>query len=126
MTARAQHPDLTTVSNEKLPLAATTYHPRESVLQNAALQILLQHLTHNRPQRAVLPFALFLIHNLMLFIITASVDSIPPGPLACPNCGTEMKVISFVTERNQFARILAHLKEKGVDARAGPFADSAA
>jgi len=46
--------------------------------------------------------------------------------LACPCCGNEMKIISFVTERKPIARILAHMKGKGIEARAGPFADSAA
>ena len=46
--------------------------------------------------------------------------------LACPRCGSVMKIISFVTERKPIARILAHLKEKGIEARAGPFAESAA
>jgi len=46
--------------------------------------------------------------------------------LACPRCGNEMKILSFVTERDHIRKILAHLKAKGIDARAGPFADSAA
>jgi len=46
--------------------------------------------------------------------------------LVCPRCGTEMKIISFVTDRKPIAKILAHLRSKGIDARAGPFADSAA
>jgi hypothetical protein len=46
--------------------------------------------------------------------------------LTCPRCGTEMKIISFITETGPIRKILAHLKEKGVDARAGPFANSAA
>jgi len=46
--------------------------------------------------------------------------------LACPRCGTEMKIVSFITEREPVNKILAHLKEKGNDARAGPFADRAA
>jgi len=46
--------------------------------------------------------------------------------LACPRCGSEMKIISFVTERKPIVRILTHLKGKGICARAGPFADSAA
>ena len=46
--------------------------------------------------------------------------------LTCPRCGTEMKIISFLTETEPIRKILAHLKEKGTDARAGPFTDSAA
>jgi hypothetical protein len=46
--------------------------------------------------------------------------------LVCPRCGTDMKIISFITEREPIRKILAHLKEKGIDARAGPFEDCAA
>jgi len=46
--------------------------------------------------------------------------------LTCPRCGTEMKTLSFITERDPIRKILAHMKEKGIDARAGPFANSAA
>ncbi|MFQ6104602.1 MAG: hypothetical protein ACE5OP_09960 [Candidatus Glassbacteria bacterium] len=46
--------------------------------------------------------------------------------LACPRCGTEMKILSFVTESEPIGKILAHLKQKGTCARAGPFAGSAA
>jgi hypothetical protein len=46
--------------------------------------------------------------------------------LSCPRCGTEMKIISVLTERELIRKILTHLKEKGVDARAGPFEDCAA
>jgi len=46
--------------------------------------------------------------------------------LVCPRCGTEMKILSFLTEREPIRKILAHLRGKGIDARAGPFADSAA
>jgi len=46
--------------------------------------------------------------------------------LVCPRCGTQMKIVSFLTEREPIRKILAHLKAKGIDARAGPFADSAA
>jgi len=46
--------------------------------------------------------------------------------LACPRCGSEMKIVSFITEREPIRKIIAHLKGKGVEARAGPFADSAA
>jgi len=46
--------------------------------------------------------------------------------LTCPRCGTEMNIRSFITEGEPIRKILAHLKEKGVDARAGPFASNAA
>jgi hypothetical protein len=46
--------------------------------------------------------------------------------LACPRCGCEMKIISFIMGSAPIERILRHLREKGVDPRAGPFADSAA
>jgi len=46
--------------------------------------------------------------------------------LACPRCGSEMKIVSFITEREPIRKILAQLKGKGICARAGPFADSAA
>jgi hypothetical protein len=46
--------------------------------------------------------------------------------LVCPRCQAEMKIISFITEREPIRKILAHLKEKGIDARAGPFTDCAA
>jgi hypothetical protein len=46
--------------------------------------------------------------------------------LTCPRCGTEMKIVSVLTEREPVNKILAHLKKKGIDARAGPFADRAA
>jgi hypothetical protein len=44
--------------------------------------------------------------------------------LACPRCGSEMKIISFITGSEPIGKILRHLREKGVDARAGPFAGS--
>jgi hypothetical protein len=37
-----------------------------------------------------------------------------------------MKIISFLTEAEPIRKILAHLKEKGTDARAGPFTDCVA
>jgi hypothetical protein len=46
--------------------------------------------------------------------------------LACPRCGNEMKIISVLTESEPVNKILTHLKQNGIDARAGPFADSAA
>lgn len=32
-------------------------------------------------------------------------------PLLCSNCGTEMRVISFITRRDPIERILAHISE---------------
>ena len=46
--------------------------------------------------------------------------------LTCPRCGTEMKIISVITRNEPVHKILAHLKEKGIYAGAGPFADSSA
>jgi len=46
--------------------------------------------------------------------------------LTCPHCGTEMEIISVITRKEPVHKMLAHLKEKGIDARAGPFAESAA
>ncbi|MCK4822882.1 hypothetical protein KA005_44375 [bacterium] len=31
-------------------------------------------------------------------------------PLRCPNCGTDMKIIAFIQEREQIIKILKHLK----------------
>jgi hypothetical protein len=46
--------------------------------------------------------------------------------LTCPTCGTEMKILSFISGAEPGGKILSHLRNKGVDARAGPFADQAA
>jgi hypothetical protein len=46
--------------------------------------------------------------------------------LACPRCGGEMKIVSFITGAEPIQKILGHLRNKGIDPRAGPFADSAA
>ena len=46
--------------------------------------------------------------------------------LTCPRCGTEMKILSFITEREPIRKILTHMKQKGIGARAGSFTDSAA
>jgi hypothetical protein len=46
--------------------------------------------------------------------------------LTCPRCGSEMKIISVITGREPIGKILGHLRDKGIDPRAGPFADSAA
>jgi hypothetical protein len=40
----------------------------------------------------------------------------------CPRCGGEMRILAFVTEPAVVRRILAHLEQRGVDARAGPWA----
>jgi len=36
-----------------------------------------------------------------------------------------MKVLAFITEGEPVRKILEHLRRKGIDARAGPFADPA-
>jgi hypothetical protein len=46
--------------------------------------------------------------------------------LACPRCGQQMKIVSFITGSEPIEKILAHMRAKGIDARAGPFANSAA
>jgi hypothetical protein len=46
--------------------------------------------------------------------------------LTCPRCGCDMKIISFITGVEPIEKILRHLRENGIDPRAGPFADSAA
>jgi hypothetical protein len=40
---------------------------------------------------------------------------------ACPRCGNEMKIVSVLTESEPVNKILTHLKQNGIDARAGPF-----
>jgi hypothetical protein len=37
-----------------------------------------------------------------------------------------MKIISVITGSEPIGKILGHLREKGIDPRAGPLADSAA
>jgi hypothetical protein len=46
--------------------------------------------------------------------------------LTCPRCGGEMKIISVITGAEPIQKILGHLRDKGIDPRAGPFAHSAA
>jgi len=46
--------------------------------------------------------------------------------LRCPTCHTEMKIIAVITEEEPIHKILAHLKSKKIDPRAGPFAEEAA
>lgn len=43
-------------------------------------------------------------------------------PLTCPRCGGEMRVIALIQEPAVIDKILRHLREKGRDARAGPWA----
>jgi hypothetical protein len=43
----------------------------------------------------------------------------------CPRCGGT-RILGFITEPAVVARILAHLKRRGIDARAGPWAGAAA
>jgi hypothetical protein len=43
-------------------------------------------------------------------------------PLACPHCGGAMRVIALIQEPAVIDKILGHLREKGRDARAGPWA----
>ncbi len=46
--------------------------------------------------------------------------------LICPTCGTEMKILSFISGSEPVHKILAHLKSRKIDPRAGPFADQEA
>ena len=43
-------------------------------------------------------------------------------PLTCSRCGGEMRVIALIQEPAVIDKILRHLREKGRDARAGPWA----
>jgi hypothetical protein len=43
-------------------------------------------------------------------------------PLTCPKCGGTMRVIALIQEPKVIDKILKHLREKGRDARAGPWA----
>lgn len=43
-------------------------------------------------------------------------------PLVCPKCGGQMRVIALIQEPAVIDQILRHLREKGRDARAGPWA----
>jgi hypothetical protein len=42
-------------------------------------------------------------------------------PLECPRCGGEMRVIALIHEPAVIDKILRHLRNKGRDARAGPW-----
>ncbi len=41
-------------------------------------------------------------------------------PLICPNCGAEMRIISFIAQPKVIHKILDHLKKRGTEARAPP------
>ena len=43
-------------------------------------------------------------------------------PLVCPACGGEMPVIALIQEPAVIDKILRHPRDKGRDARAGPWA----
>ena len=43
-------------------------------------------------------------------------------PLVCPKCGGTMRVIALIQEPKVIDKILRHLRDKGRDARAGPWA----
>jgi len=47
-------------------------------------------------------------------------------PLQCPACGAEMRIIAFILQPSVIDRILAHVRDKGRDPRAGPWATTAA
>ena len=44
----------------------------------------------------------------------------------CPRCGGAMSIVAFITEQPVVRRILAHLERRGIETRAGPWADVAA
>ena len=44
----------------------------------------------------------------------------------CPRCGGAMSIVAFITESAVVRRILAHLERRGIETRAGPWADVAA
>ncbi|MFI0609701.1 MAG: hypothetical protein ACH37Z_17640, partial [Anaerolineae bacterium] len=43
-------------------------------------------------------------------------------PLVCPKCGGTMRMIALIQEPKVIDKILKHLRTKGRDARAGPWA----
>jgi hypothetical protein len=43
-------------------------------------------------------------------------------PLTCPSCGAEMRIVSAILEPKVIDKILAHIRDKGRDPRAGPWA----
>jgi hypothetical protein len=46
--------------------------------------------------------------------------------LTCHTCHTEMKIIAVITQDEPIHKILAHLRSRKIDPRAGPFAEQAA
>lgn len=47
-------------------------------------------------------------------------------PLLCPSCGGNMRVVDFIVVPRDIDRILCHMRDKGRDPRAGPWAVPAA
>ena len=47
-------------------------------------------------------------------------------PLACARCGSEMRVLSVITEPEAIDKILDHLASKGIEPGRGPPGDLAA
>ena len=43
-------------------------------------------------------------------------------PLVCPQCGGQMRVVALIQDPRIIDRILRHLRAKGHDATAGPWA----
>jgi len=43
-------------------------------------------------------------------------------PMVCPKCGGQMRVIALIQEPAVIDKIVRHLRAKGRDARAGPWA----
>jgi hypothetical protein len=43
-------------------------------------------------------------------------------PLTCPVCGTQMRIIAVIVQPKVIDKILGHLRAKGHDPRAGPWA----
>ncbi len=43
-------------------------------------------------------------------------------PLICPSCGGNMRVVGFILLPRDIDRILCHMRDKGRDPRAGPWA----
>ena len=44
----------------------------------------------------------------------------------CPRCGGAARIVGFVTEPHVIRRILEHVERRGIEARAGPWAGTAA
>ena len=47
-------------------------------------------------------------------------------PLICPACGGRMRIVGFVVVPRDIDRILCHMRDKGRDPRAGPWAAATA